>query len=146
MMSSNKFSADRGSPPQPLSREKIYCTQEFLSLVTFYYAILISDWINTIANYSCYCKFHEDMVDILHVSLLNPKWSFSCSFLGKPLSNTQVVLSIINGAITALYFVLREKGLRSCGPVRAILSEYSGAILGYYLHCYTGGEAICEKR
>ncbi|XLU32152.1 hypothetical protein S245_068218, partial [Arachis hypogaea] len=36
---------------------------------------------NSIANYSCYCKFHEDMVDILHVSLFNPKWSFGCSFL-----------------------------------------------------------------
>ncbi|KAL4277302.1 hypothetical protein AHAS_Ahas20G0293600 [Arachis hypogaea] len=49
---------------------------------------------------------------------------------GRPLSNTQVVPSIINGAITALYFVLWGKGLRSCGPVRAILSEYSGAVLG----------------
>ncbi|RYR71977.1 hypothetical protein Ahy_A02g006186 [Arachis hypogaea] len=49
---------------------------------------------------------------------------------GMPLSNTQVVPSIINGAITALYFVLWGKGLRSYGPVRAILSEYSGAVLG----------------
>ncbi|XLS82869.1 hypothetical protein HN51_048700 [Arachis hypogaea] len=41
---------------------------------------------------------------------------------GMPLSNTQVVPSIINGAITALYFVLWGKGLRSYGPV-SILNE-----------------------
>lgn len=49
---------------------------------------------------------------------------------GRPLSNQQVVPSIINGAITALYFILWGKGLKSCGPVRAILMEYSGAVLG----------------
>lgn len=49
---------------------------------------------------------------------------------GRPLSNTQVVPSIINGAITALYFILWGKGLKSCGPLRAILAEYSGAVLG----------------
>ncbi|KAA8547798.1 hypothetical protein F0562_004227 [Nyssa sinensis] len=47
-----------------------------------------------------------------------------------PLSNTQVVPSIINGVITALYFILWGKGLKSCGPVRAIMAEYSGAVLG----------------
>ncbi|GAU36543.1 hypothetical protein TSUD_277490 [Trifolium subterraneum] len=49
---------------------------------------------------------------------------------GRPLSNAQVVPSIINGFITALYLVLWGKGLKSCGPVRAILGEYSGAVLG----------------
>ncbi|XAR51537.1 hypothetical protein NMG60_11006187 [Bertholletia excelsa] len=49
---------------------------------------------------------------------------------GRSLSNTQVVPSIINGGITALYFILWGKGLKSCGPVRAILAEYSGAVLG----------------
>ncbi|KDP32955.1 hypothetical protein JCGZ_12986 [Jatropha curcas] len=49
---------------------------------------------------------------------------------GRPLSNQQVVPSIINGAITALYFILWVKGLKSCGPLRAILAEYSGAVLG----------------
>ncbi|KAL4356356.1 hypothetical protein AHAS_Ahas09G0078500 [Arachis hypogaea] len=65
------------------------------------------------------------------------------SWKGRPLSNTQinltvfilgqsaiykpihsypkVVPSIINGAIIALYFVLWGKGLRSCGPVRLVL-------------------------
>ncbi|KAM7520251.1 hypothetical protein LguiB_019213 [Lonicera macranthoides] len=49
---------------------------------------------------------------------------------GRPLSNVQVVPSVINGGITALYFILWGKGLKSCGPVRAILAEYSGAVLG----------------
>ncbi|KAA3461047.1 zinc transporter 5 [Gossypium australe] len=49
---------------------------------------------------------------------------------GRSLSNTQVVPSVINGAITALYFILWGKGLKSCGPLRAILAEYSGAVLG----------------
>ncbi|KAM2720579.1 hypothetical protein EV2_041753 [Malus domestica] len=47
---------------------------------------------------------------------------------GRPLSNTQVVPSIINGGITALYFILWGKGLKSCGPL-TILAEYSAAVL-----------------
>ncbi|CAN4079968.1 unnamed protein product [Withania somnifera] len=49
---------------------------------------------------------------------------------GRALSNTQVVPSVVNGGIAALYFILWGKGLKSCGPVRAILGEYSGAVLG----------------
>ncbi|XP_059670588.1 uncharacterized protein LOC132316093 [Cornus florida] len=49
---------------------------------------------------------------------------------GRPLSNIQVVPSIINGVITALYFILWGKGLKACGPTRAIMAEYSGAVLG----------------
>ncbi|KAL3813255.1 hypothetical protein ACJIZ3_014523 [Penstemon smallii] len=49
---------------------------------------------------------------------------------GRPLSNNQVVPSLINGGITALYFILWGKGLKSCGPLRALLAEYSGAVLG----------------
>jgi hypothetical protein len=49
---------------------------------------------------------------------------------GRPLINTQVVPSVINGGITALYFILWGKGLKSCGPLRAVMAEYSGAVLG----------------
>ncbi|KAL2896330.1 Zinc transporter 5 [Bienertia sinuspersici] len=49
---------------------------------------------------------------------------------GRPLSNTQVVPAMINGGITALYFILWVKGVKACGPLRAILAEYSGAVLG----------------
>ncbi|XP_035837836.1 uncharacterized protein LOC118485623 [Helianthus annuus] len=50
--------------------------------------------------------------------------------MGRPLSNTHVVSSVINGGITALYYILWGIGLKSCGPVRAILAEYSGVVLG----------------
>ncbi|EPS61131.1 hypothetical protein M569_13668, partial [Genlisea aurea] len=49
---------------------------------------------------------------------------------GRPLSNAQVTPSMINGIITALYFISWGKGVKSCGPLRAILAEYSGALLG----------------
>ncbi|CAI9110677.1 OLC1v1010743C1 [Oldenlandia corymbosa var. corymbosa] len=49
---------------------------------------------------------------------------------GRPLSNAQVIPSVINGGLTALYFILWGKGLQSCGPLRIILAEYSGAVLG----------------
>ncbi|XP_068638047.1 uncharacterized protein [Aristolochia californica] len=49
---------------------------------------------------------------------------------GRPLSNSQVIPSVINGGIMALYFILWGKGLKSCGPLRALLAEYSGAVLG----------------
>lgn len=49
---------------------------------------------------------------------------------GRTLSTSQVVPSVINGGITALYFLLWGKGLESCGPVRTVLAEYSGAVLG----------------
>ncbi|XVF31609.1 hypothetical protein REPUB_Repub17cG0006000 [Reevesia pubescens] len=97
----------------------------------------------------------ENMVSLLHVWLPDPDRSFSGAFhvqlsgsfiyliftLAKALEgkttleytvsvNFQVVPSVINGAITALYFILWGKGLKSCGPLRAILAEYSGAVLG----------------
>ncbi|XP_018480707.1 uncharacterized protein LOC108851739 [Raphanus sativus] len=49
---------------------------------------------------------------------------------GRALSNQQIVPSLINGVITALYFILWGQGLKPCGPLRAILSEYSGAVFG----------------
>lgn len=49
---------------------------------------------------------------------------------GRPLSNSQVIPSVINGGILALYFVFWTKGLKSCGPLIAILAEYAGAVLG----------------
>ncbi|KAI3976195.1 hypothetical protein MKX01_019141, partial [Papaver californicum] len=49
---------------------------------------------------------------------------------GRPLSSQQVIPTVLNGGITALYFILWAKGLRTCGPIRAILGEYTGAVLG----------------
>ncbi|TVU35476.1 hypothetical protein EJB05_17367, partial [Eragrostis curvula] len=36
---------------------------------------------------------------------------------GRPLHNSQVVPSVVNGGILALYFVLWGKGLLACGPL-----------------------------
>ncbi|XP_015694465.1 zinc transporter 5 isoform X2 [Oryza brachyantha] len=49
---------------------------------------------------------------------------------GRPLPNSQVVPTVINGGILALYFVLWGKGLLACGPLVALLAEYAGAVLG----------------
>ncbi|RYQ94404.1 hypothetical protein Ahy_B08g089304 [Arachis hypogaea] len=97
-MSPNKFPADRGSPPQPLRQTPLQ---------------IIHVAANFMRIWSIYSMY---------------RYLTQSGALGRLLSNTQVVPSIINGAITALYFVLWEKGLRSCGPVRAILSEYSGDV------------------
>ncbi|KAJ0985749.1 hypothetical protein J5N97_004105 [Dioscorea zingiberensis] len=49
---------------------------------------------------------------------------------GRPLPNSQVVPTLINGGIMALYFICWGKGLLSCGPLIALLAEYAGATLG----------------
>ncbi|KAL3527045.1 hypothetical protein ACH5RR_011701 [Cinchona calisaya] len=77
-----------------------------------------------LADNPCYRQFHEDMVASILFLVLQKPWK------GRPLTNAQVVPSVINGVITALYFILWGKGLKSCGPLRAILAEYSGAVLG----------------
>ncbi|KAJ0042189.1 hypothetical protein Pint_18771 [Pistacia integerrima] len=102
----------------------------------------------TITNNPCYRKLLEDMVSLLHVSLFVSNGSVSNTFylllsgtfihpifdVAKALEGKTTlkytVPSVINGGITALYFILWGKGLKACGPVRAILGEYSGAVLG----------------
>ncbi|WOL17585.1 hypothetical protein Cni_G26378 [Canna indica] len=49
---------------------------------------------------------------------------------GRALPNSQVIPTVINGGIMALYFILWGKGLTSCGPLIALLAEYAGAVLG----------------
>ncbi|KAG0538987.1 hypothetical protein BDA96_03G283700 [Sorghum bicolor] len=49
---------------------------------------------------------------------------------GRPLPNSQVVPTVVNGGILAFYFVLWGKGLLACGPLVALLAEYAGAVLG----------------
>ncbi|CAM6109641.1 unnamed protein product [Calypogeia fissa] len=49
---------------------------------------------------------------------------------GRPLSQSQLVPTLINGGVLALSLVLWGKGLRACGPVRTVLAEYVGAVLG----------------
>ncbi|XP_078164016.1 zinc transporter isoform X5 [Carex rostrata] len=49
---------------------------------------------------------------------------------GRALPNSQVVPTVVNGGIMALYYVLWGKGLLTCGPLLALLGEYAGAVLG----------------
>lgn len=49
---------------------------------------------------------------------------------GRPLTTHQIVPTIINGALLALSYVMWGHGLRACGPLRTIMAEYVGAVLG----------------
>lgn len=49
---------------------------------------------------------------------------------GRLLTTYQLVPSIINGAFLSLSYVLWGHGLRACGPLRTIMAEYVGAVLG----------------
>ncbi|XP_072058086.1 uncharacterized protein [Arachis hypogaea] len=128
MISPNKFPADRGSPPQPLRQtplQIIHVAANFMRIWSIYsiYRYLTQSGSSVVLFlFACIAPA------AIFFLILQKSWK------GRPLSNTQinltVVPSIINGAIIALYFVLWGKGLRSCGPVRAILFEYSGAALG----------------
>ncbi|XWS36930.1 hypothetical protein CRYUN_Cryun20dG0127600 [Craigia yunnanensis] len=122
MMSPRPISEDRGSPHfryTPL--QVIHFAGNFLRIWSVYsmYRYLTQTGASVVLFiFSCLVPS-----SILFLLLQKP-WK------GRPLSNTQVVPSVINGAITALYFFLWGKGLKSCGPLRAILAEYSGAVLG----------------
>lgn len=49
---------------------------------------------------------------------------------GRPLPNSQIVPTVVNGGVLALYFVLWAKGLLACRPLVTLLAEYAGALLG----------------
>ncbi|KAI3884585.1 hypothetical protein MKX03_028467, partial [Papaver bracteatum] len=65
---------------------------------------------------------------------------------GKALSSQQVIPTVLNGGITALYFILWAKGLKTCGPMRAILGEYAGAVLGVLSAVLYGRRAHVWKK
>ncbi|KAK9106964.1 hypothetical protein Syun_022975 [Stephania yunnanensis] len=105
---------------------------------------------NFMRIWSIYCMYHYLSQEGVSTSI----FIFTClvpssilflalqkPWKGRPLSSQQVVPSIINGGITALYFILWAKGLKTCGPLRqvgiggmdlgiAIMAEYAGAVLG----------------
>ncbi|KAK7381080.1 hypothetical protein VNO78_33604 [Psophocarpus tetragonolobus] len=124
MMSPNRVSEDRGTPPHNFRHtplQIIHIVANFMRIWSIYsmYRYLLQTGASVVLFlFACLAP-----AAILFLILQKP-WK------GRPLSNTQVVPSIINGGITALYLVLWGKGLKSCGPVRAILAEYSGAVLG----------------
>lgn len=49
---------------------------------------------------------------------------------GRPLPNSLLMPAVVNGFVMAFSLLLWANGLRNCGPVRTILGEYAGAVLG----------------
>ncbi|XP_024541896.1 uncharacterized protein LOC9646989 isoform X3 [Selaginella moellendorffii] len=49
---------------------------------------------------------------------------------GRPLTTSQIYLTALNGGVLALALLLWGKSLQACGPVRTVLAEYTGAMLG----------------
>ncbi|CAJ2666000.1 unnamed protein product [Trifolium pratense] len=124
MMSPNHLSDDRGSPPHHFRHtplQIIHVVANFLRIWSIYSMFrYLSQTGASVVLFLFACLAPAAVLFLI----LQKPWK------GRPLSNAQVVPSIINGFITALYLVLWGKGLKSCGPVRAILGEYSGAVLG----------------
>uniref|UniRef100_A0A0A0LAQ5 Uncharacterized protein n=1 Tax=Cucumis sativus TaxID=3659 RepID=A0A0A0LAQ5_CUCSA len=135
MMSPRPMTEDRGSSPH--FRSSLFSFSQCLASLLFPYCassslffpsqgmLRVTIWMPWFSSLS----YHQlDAAGFWNAAIifltLQKPWK------GKPLSNTQVVPSVINGAITALYFILWGKGLKACGPLRAILAEYSGAVLG----------------
>ncbi|XP_031256450.1 uncharacterized protein LOC116138972 [Pistacia vera] len=122
MMSPKPLSEDRGSPHfrhTPL--QIIHVIGNFLRIWSVYSMYRYLSQTGASVTLFIFCCLVPSSILFL---MLQKPWK------GRPLSNTQVVPSVINGGITALYFILWGKGLKACGPVRAILGEYSGAVLG----------------
>ncbi|OWM84030.1 hypothetical protein CDL15_Pgr004462 [Punica granatum] len=130
MMSPKPISEDRGSPHFSIPG-LVPCRQAPLQIIH-----ILGNFLRIWSVYSMYNY-------LTHTGASVVLFIFSClvpasvvlllmqkPWKGRPLSNTQVVPSIINGGVTALYFILWGKGLKVCGPLRTLLAEYSGAVLG----------------
>uniref|UniRef100_A0A803LAW2 Uncharacterized protein n=1 Tax=Chenopodium quinoa TaxID=63459 RepID=A0A803LAW2_CHEQI len=116
--------------PKPTSEDRysVYSRQTPLRIIHFTG--------NFMRIWSIYSMYHylsqsESSVVLYIFSCLVPS---SIMFLvlqkpwrGRPLSNTQIVPSVINGAITALYFILWVKGVKACGPLRLPSGENLGS-------------------
>ncbi|KAF8108217.1 hypothetical protein N665_0113s0007 [Sinapis alba] len=122
MMSPKQISDDRGSPHfRRTPFQIIHVTGNFCRIWSVYsmYRYLNQTGAPVVLFLFC-CLLPSSIIFLI----LHQPWK------GRALSNQQIVPSLINGVITTLYFILWGKGVKSCGPLRAILSEYSGAVLG----------------
>ncbi|XP_047311048.1 uncharacterized protein LOC124914519 [Impatiens glandulifera] len=140
MMSPNQVSEDRGFSNHATFRQTplqiIHIIGNFMRIWSVYsmYKYLSESGVSVVLFiFSCLVPS-----SIVFLALQRP-WK------GRPLSNTQVVPSVINGGITALYFILWGKGLRTCGPLRIIMAEYSGAVLGVLSAALYGRGHIWKK-
>ncbi|KAL6960999.1 hypothetical protein U1Q18_038762 [Sarracenia purpurea var. burkii] len=141
MMSPNQISEDRGSSNPTTFRHTplqiIHIIGNFMriwSVYSMYHYLSKTGASVVLFIFSCLVPSC-----IIFLALQKP-WK------GRPLSNTQVVPSVINGGLTALYFILWGKGLKSCGPVRAIMAEYSGAVLGVLSALLYGRRSLVWKK
>ncbi|KAK2652240.1 hypothetical protein Ddye_012096 [Dipteronia dyeriana] len=139
MMSPRQISEDRGGSPHfrqtPL--QIIHVIGNFLRIWSVYSMYRYLSQTGASVTLFIFCCLVPSSILFL---LLQKPWK------GRALSNQQVVPSVINGVITALYFILWGKGLKSCGPVRAILAEYSGAVLGVLSAVLYGRRGLVWKK
>ncbi|KAI9160734.1 hypothetical protein LWI28_011041 [Acer negundo] len=139
MMSPRPISEDRGGSPHfrqtPL--QIIHVIGNFLRIWSVYSMYRYLSQTGASVTHFIFCCLVPSSILFL---LLQKPWK------GRALSNQQVVPSVINGVITALYFILWGKGLKSCGPVRAILAEYSGAVLGVLSAVLYGRRGLVWKK
>ncbi|CAN8275985.1 unnamed protein product [Cochlearia groenlandica] len=110
MMSPKQISDDRGSSNfRHAPSQIIHVTGNFLRIWSVYsmYRYLNQTGAPVVLFLFC-CLVPSSIVFLI----LQKPWK------GRALSNQQIVPSLINGVITALYFILWGKGLQSCGPLR----------------------------
>lgn len=139
-MSPNQISEDRGLSNHATFRQTplqiIHIIGNFMRIWSVYsmYKYLSESGASVVLfTFSCLVP-----ASVVFLALQRP-WK------GRSLSNTQVVPSVINGGITALYFILWGKGLKTCGPLRIIMAEYSGAVLGVLSAALYGRGHIWKK-
>ncbi|MCO5573383.1 hypothetical protein L7F22_027153 [Adiantum nelumboides] len=89
-----------------------------LSVYTVYQYLLLSGSSVVVFTFSCISTA------ALIFLIVHRPWR------GRSLTTYQLVPSIINGAFLSLSYVLWGLGLRACGPLRTIMAEYVGAVLG----------------
>ncbi|KAL7101731.1 hypothetical protein ACP275_08G073200 [Erythranthe tilingii] len=125
MMSPNQISENRGLSRPPTFRQTPLQVIHFIgNLMRIWSVYSVHRYLSqtgaSVVLFIFSCLVPSSIIFLL----LQRPWK------GRPLSTNQVVPSVINGGITALYFILWGKGLKTCGPLRIILAEYSGAVLG----------------
>ncbi|KAH7291919.1 hypothetical protein KP509_29G042300 [Ceratopteris richardii] len=112
----------------PISRSRrsytwhaLHLVGRFMRLLSVYvvYQYLTSSGIS-VAIFTCICATTAAFMFLI----VHRPWK------GRSLTTYQLVPSIINGAFLSLSYVLWGHGLRACGPLRTIMAEYVGALLG----------------
>nr|CAD1823526.1 unnamed protein product [Ananas comosus var. bracteatus] len=111
----------RSTPLRPTPLQIIHVIGNFMRIWSVYSLYhYLSDKGDSVVAFIFSCLVPSSIVFLV----LQKPWK------GRPLPNSQVIPTVINGGIMALYYTLWGKGLLSCGPLVALIAEYAGAILG----------------